>query len=790
MKPRRWLVLALATSVVASASAATAADQASDPSTAQIETVVVTGQKRNEDVQKVDIAIAAYNPLELQRRGASDLQSVVENEPNMKVFDQLGGGMPFLIIRGVGVQDFRVNTAPAASLYVDDVYQSTVMAAAFPMFDIQDLEVLKGPQGGLYGRNTAAGAASLVSQPAQTGHFGAGVTAGFGSFDTASAEGFVNIPAGDAIAVRIAGFTEQGQGGPWYSATGRFHSGAPDRTAGRVSITWKPDEAWDLRVQVHGGRDGSSLPLPRPVGIWADLGPTLVDGYANGALYNYLRVAPGPASVCGAFFSGRRDDSGCQALNGLSPAAMDLGTGQDFTSAGPTRNRLDVGWIGAVADLKYRLGDVTLQSIAAYDRLDDRRTVQWDGVPVPQALVLSHTKAVSQSLEVRLFYDRGPLDLILGASYGREELKNVDDLVGYAGVLPILFGSDALRQTYSEPTVSTAGYGHAEYRFNSKLKLTGEFRFTDEAKSHDEQIVILSGAPGGPVDPVALFAPYPPTATSLDSRMPTGKLAVDYAPTAGLTMYASASHGAKSGGFATSAAETRPYLPETVTAIETGFKGDWFGRTLRIDASVFHYDENQFQASATHSANLGAAIGMTNVGRVRDDGLELQVQWLPTERWRLDAQLGAMDATIVKSSYLAADAFQVSSAGPAALHPLQGANIPNYSKFSGRLGVTYAWDLPTGDKADIALGYAYRSTQDLSLIVYAPEAAVYREPGYGLADLRLGLHDPRRGWAVFCFVENLTDTRYRTSAAIDGLGGMFEIYGKPRTWGLRLQGTF
>jgi iron complex outermembrane receptor protein len=784
------LLIAVAASALAAASNAAAADQDLDAPPPQIETVVVTGQKRSEDAQKVDIAIAVFNPSELQRRGASDIEGVVDTEPNMTVFDQLGGGMPFLMIRGVGVQDFRVNTSPAASLYVDDVYQSTVMAASFPMFDIQDLEILKGPQGGLYGRNTAAGVAALVSQPAQLNHFGASVTAGFGSFDTASAEGYVNIPVGDVVGLRISGFTQNGQGGPWYSMTGNFHSGAPDRTAGRVSVTWEPGDAIDLRLQLHGGQDDSTLPLPKPVGIWAASGAQLVGGYANGALFNYLRVDPSPASVCSAFFGGRRDDAACQALNGLTPTAMGLSPGQDFSSAGPTRNGLGVGWIGGVADFKYRLGDVTLQSIAAYDWLDDRRQDQWDGVPVPQALVLSHAKAASSSLELRLFYDRGPLDLILGASYSQERLKNVDDLIGYQGVLPILFGSDALRQSFTEPTVSAAGYGHAEYHLDPKLKLTGEFRYTDEAKTHDEQIVILSGPPGGPANPVALSAPYPVTDASLDSRMPTGKLAVEYAATGGLTLYAGASRGAKSGGFATSAAETQPYLPETVAALESGFKGDWFGRTLRIDGSAFYYDVGDFQASATHAANLGAAVGMTNVGRVRDYGLELQAQWLPTEHWRLEAELGAMDARIVKSDYLADDAFGVANAGPAFLHPLQGVNIPNYSRFSGRLDVTYAWDLPAGDKADIALGYAYRSAQDLSLIVYAPEAAVYREPGYGLADLRVGLHDPRRGWAAFAFVGNLSDTRYRTSAAIDGLGGLFEIYGRPRTWGIRLQGTF
>lgn len=789
------LAVVAATSTVAAEVHAAEGPSATAPTAAEeptVGTIVVTAQKRSENVQHVGIAISAYSESTLKSKGISDVQGLANIEPNIKLFDQVGGGVPILIIRGVGVQDFRVNSTPAASFYFDDVYQSTLVAASYPIYDVQGFELLKGPQGGLYGRNTTAGAVSIVSNKPQLGRFGGSITAGYGSYDTGSGEGYVNVPLGENAAIRMAGFLEKGSGGPWYSTTGHFNSGAPDRIAGRVALRWKPTNALEVNLQFHAGRDDSSLPLPKPVGIWQPSGAAKLTDYANGAYNNYLYANPGASSVCAAFFAGHRDDANCQAVNGLSPAAMGIGPGQDYDSAGPTRNKLKNNWIGGLADIKYQMGELTLQSITAYDRLDYNRTAQWDGIPTPQTLVFYHTGASSFSQELRLLYAHGPLNFIIGASYGHDTLKDSDYLVSYEGLIPYFYGSTAAYQAYSQPTTSKAIYGHVEYSVTPQIKLIGEARYTDEQKRNDESTVILSAPPYGPVAPVVLYPAFPAISARLTAHMPTGKISLNYAPSQSLMLYASISRGEKSGGFfggfASDASQTLPYRPETVVAYEAGFKSDWLDRTLRFNGSVFYYDDNDFQASATHSSPSGAIQGLTNVGRVHDYGVELQVQWVPTRNWRFDASIGTANAKIVSSPYLTGDAFGASNAG--ALHPLQGANIPNYSKFSGHVGGAYSWDLPGGYKADLGLDYDYKSSQDLALIVYAPEAAVYREPGYGLMGLQASLTAPDARWKVFGFIKNLTDQRYRTTAAIDGLGGLFEIYGLPRTWGARAQMSF
>ena len=291
-----------------------------------IEEIVVVAQKREQSEQDVGIAVTAFSAASLRERGVDQPADLAELTPNVNLQNTGGGGAPVVIVRGVGLQSFRINDSPTTAFYVDDVYQTSVASAEWTMFDLDHVELLKGPQGGLYGRNAIGAAVQIISKRPDPDEDRNGyVSLGYRDYDQVDAEAAASFPLSDKMALRVAGRWVDGGGAPYRSITGGFEQGADDRDALRVSLRIEPSDDVNFTMNVHGGSNDSELPPLRAVGVYANIGTAApVAPTVSRALVAGLQgVLPQP--LCASILQGRGSDPAtCATGTGITPAAYGL----------------------------------------------------------------------------------------------------------------------------------------------------------------------------------------------------------------------------------------------------------------------------------------------------------------------------------------------------------------------------------------------------------------------------------------------------------------------------------
>ncbi|MFV8783858.1 TonB-dependent receptor [Microbulbifer sp. SA54] len=738
-----------------------------------IEEVTVTAQKRNQGSQDVGIAVAALSGDSLREQRITKPEDLANVIPNVSSLNISGGGMPIIVVRGVGLQNFRVNDSPTTAFYVDEVYQTSIVSADFTMFDLERVEMLKGPQGGLYGRNTISGAMQLISRKPEVDEAAGGyLNAEYGSYNRRQFEGAISAPLGETVAVRFSGRMEQSDDRDYNSVSNDFEHGETDRWAGRALLRATPNENTDLLFKIHGGADQSELPLLQPVATFADLGTV-------GPVPPYSNVGVGSAlgMLCDSLASGNGVGENCAYNTGNS--AADYGITGDYDSAADLGGFLDNSWQGASAHAAFTFGDYVLSSISAYDSITYRRVADLDGLPVEHAHSDYNTEIEAWSQEFRLAYEGSDtINWVVGVNYAADDLSEATFLLGKDGLLPVAYnGAEYLFQTYEQGTEASSIYGHAEWRFSEDWNLVGELRYTDEDKTFDGEERLYIPAAGGEVP----FLAYEGKASFSD---PSGKLALEWTPDEDMLIYASVSRGFKTGGFfgglATSINQFEPYQSETMTAYEAGFKSDWVDSKLRLNGSVFFYDRSDVQQSATDTSGITQVTRLTNVGDVDAKGVEIDLIFQATRNLNLQLGLGYTDSEIVDSDLVSATIPGMPESS------IEGTNTPNYSKLSANFLGKYERELSSALYGRVQLEVSHRSERDLNLVTNPQESVLLTEPGYTLTNLRAELGSSAGVWALGLFGENLTDERYRTLMRDNGLRGMHTLYGNPRTWGMSL----
>ena len=758
---------------IGSSEAIAQVNQAS-PSARGLEEVIVTAERRSENVQDVGVAITAFSAASLSERGIDNVASLAQAVPGVKLQEATGGGVPVIIIRGVGLQDFRINNTPTAAVYIDEVYQTSVAQAGFTFFDLERLEILKGPQGGLYGRNTTGGAIQVISRAPDLDERDGYVRLGAGTFETFSGEAAYGAPLiEDKLAVRVAARVVSGREGYTKSLPSGADWGAEQRWGVRGQMLWAPTDNVDVLLKVHGGADTSETSLLRAVGIWAP-GPSAVPGIGQGAFLNFVQSRADRNAVCASILAGRGPDPNkCGTLIGLSPAQLGLPAGGDvFNTASNPLNKLDNEWWGASAKVDWDFGEAKLTSVTAYDKFNVGRFTDWDATPLVFQHIDYRSTIESFSQELRLAFGVDRLRFLLGLNYAEDILKERSNLLADTGVVPLAFRTNRVFQPYRQYTTMWAGFGRADLTVSDKLNLIAELRYTDEKKDFaGGTFLVASNSFLVNVDRSASFGDW------------SGKLAAEFKPTDDVLIYGSISRGYKSGGFfggfATNRAQLDPYQPETVLAYEVGIKSEWFDRRLRTNASLFRYDYSDLQGFGRETTGVVQIQRLSNIGDAEIDGAELELVAAPTDRLTLSGNVSWLDGKTTSSSRTSADSFGLSTR-----NSLANRNLPNYSNWSVGGLVQYA--APISDALSLTFqgDFAWRSEQDLGTILIPEEKALFREEGYTLFGARVSLRNEASGWEIAAFGKNLTDETYRSTARTDSFGGFFEVYGAPRTVGV------
>jgi iron complex outermembrane receptor protein len=603
----------------------------------------------------------------------------------------------------------------------------------FQMFDTERVEVLKGPQGTLYGRNTTGGAVLFISK-APTEEFNASAYLEGGSYGYYMVEGAMSGPLGDSVNARLAFNTTQSDGYQTNDFTGRKHGGL-DRVSVRAIVDWQATDNLDFRLRVYSGQDNSSL-----------------------ISYN----TPGAGS------------------NKSSTGTIDTIDGV------PYRNNDGQG-ISLIAN--WALESFTFTSVTSYDQLDRFEYGDTDGQIIDGRIDQVLISDIDQFTQEFRFASNnsGPINWVGGLYYSEDE---IDDSTVYettgAGFPPFIFGIpssyavlDTLGNTFLQKSKSKAIFGQVEWGFSEKWNLTAGLRYTEEDKELLGVTTPWTADPGpGEAGPQESGLLFPAADFSEEFDAFSGKLGLDYRMNDDTLIYGSISRGFKSGGFqgtlVFSPANIVPFDEEIVIAYEVGSKLTLAEGTVQLNSAFFFYDYQNLQAQGTIEGGAGgveALFALQNIGDAEVKGFEIDLQATPVEGLDIAFGVGYLDAKIT-------DPFvpEVQPDGRPAMSPKWNLN--------GRARYTFADNGSTAWFVQADFNYQ----DDVFFDIY--ETPFLREESYWLFNASLGINASDGRWRASVWGRNLGNTDYRIGGFTGGVAGPVHMFGEPRTYGVSLAYNF
>ena len=652
-----------------------------------IETVVVTAQRREENLQSVPLSVSAFSASQIKARGLTDVSRLESSVPGF-TFGRSGvDARP--AIRGVRTENVGVNGDTTIGFFIDGVYQSRAAQATLGFVDLERVEVLRGPQGTLYGRNTFGGNISIATAQPKLETFSGGLDVTIGEYNKLRVEPFLNLPLGETAAVRLSGAFEKADG--WVKNTNPNGNDLFDEETAymRGALLFRPSEALTATIKVdwarRGGAGGSAFGYK--------IGGTFYDIPNNQQLFNTTPIF----NINGR--GGNRD--------GVIDSPLTIDAGIPITNA---NNKYEIDWdykaamelenTSFSANIAYDFGDFTVKSITGYTDFSTTRNQDTDFSPSQIGVDSQFTAAKTFSQELQLLSrGDGPLTYVLGAYYFTDELRAIfineqfaTRVVRGAGA-PITTtpGAGGFYDQQRAETESVAAYAQGTYAVTDKLKLTAGIRFTRDTKdfafANADAILPTLGTPAIPqgafitlntagipdsafgvrggatncVFPATAPQPRPGfaclasnparlTGATYDTatfEKTTWRLAADYQLTDDSLLYASVSSGFRSGGFNSGqnqAALQPTFAPEEVIAYEIGSKNRFFDNTLQLNAAAFfnNYDSLQEQRQVP-VGNTTLSI-IENSGKAEAKGVEIETIWRPLQDLTLSFNLSALDA--------------------------------------------------------------------------------------------------------------------------------------------------
>jgi iron complex outermembrane recepter protein len=741
----RVLSLALLVPVVAVAS-----DHDNDTT---LDVVVVTAQRRNESVQDIGVAVTAVSGDEIQSLRIQQPLNLSTSSPSLSTMNAQTDITPLFLLRGIGLDDFNNNNSSGVGTYLDGVFASFPGFLTGAMYDVDRVEILKGPQGTLYGKNTAGGAINIISrQP--TDDLEGYVDVDFSRWETLDVTAAVSGPLTDSIKARLAATaTTQGEGYQTDIDTGEKY-GKLNRGGARALFDIRLSDTASLNLNFHGVYDHSVPSSPSTPNVEA-------------------LIPPGPFKTAGL---------------------LDSPPGGTWVRVGGLPLYRDETGGGTVETLNVSLDGITLTSISAYDYFTDHSLDNYDGYPAADNNWTKNFQQWQLSQEVRLASASGGfVDWIVGAEYSQDWYRCRDSLdwtFVYGLADHITQGGKAITAAnFTQRQQSEGLYAHAETHLTKRLSLATGVRYShDEAEFNgvtlDPTGLLTYAARGftGPIVPNTVLA-------ALDETRPdqnvSYRIGPDYHLTDKVLLYASVATGYKAGTYYGQPAQVQvdwSYVnPEHVLTTELGVKSRFFGDSLQFDAALFDSDIHDRQSSLSLWAGpVGTEpliAGLGNVPRSRIDGVESEIDWRPVRGLTIHLAATYLHARVTETL--------TNENGLALFTPVVvGQMLPDAPNFSGSYIVYY--EHPAGGRLAM---YAQAYDHYVSAIhPYLGDPTTFGR-GHSLG-ARIGLKNPAAHWNTSLWVTNLTDTRPLTYAFAGSEGQQVSFYQKPRSVGANLTYTF
>jgi outer membrane receptor protein involved in Fe transport len=707
------------------------------PGPEDVQDIVVTAQRREQSLLKVPLAISAVSGQGLTTKGITNSAQLATAVPNLQVNSAYGNTQPNFSLRGISVaNEYNSNQASPIGVYIDDVYLASRTAHGMGLYDLDRIEVLRGPQGTLFGRNTTGGAINFITrQPTLSGTNGY-AQAGYGNYDTWSAQAALETTVvDDQVGLRVAGNFEKGDGKFHNLFVGGRDPNSVDKLQGRASLRIRPQGGpLDIRIQLFGGRDrGTQAPV-----------------------YGVLPFRAGTG-----FFEVNENRIGFNK-----------------TSA-----------YGATANIAYELSDaIKLTSITNYGGGKQNLTQAADGSPL-DVLDINWRSAFRQlSEEARLNYSGDGLNLVTGLFYGWDRTITDNNFNIGSALGPGVNGG--FFQHYEQTRRSYALFAQGDYNLTSKLVATIGLRYTwDRARYGDGYAYLFAGNVGGAQTPLATTVPcagvagtcaYDPSARFAirgRNNALTGRAALSYTFDSGMLVYASYNRGYRSGAFNgggyTSSVGITYIKPEQVNAYEAGIKGKLFDNRLTLSAAGFYYDYKNQQVQDTRP---GPVSFLVNAPKSQVYGAEAEASFRVMRGLMLNGSLGYLHATYKELTLQGTD--------------LSGRDLPFAPHWTAQGGFDWTLAKPAGGELTLSPTLSYFSHQWFSPFNSANAAgagqlnAELAQKSYAKVNATLAW--TRRNLTLRAWVNNLTNRKtlgYGLDLRGAGFPYNFLVPTDPRTYG-------
>ena len=621
--------------------------------------IIVTAQKRSENVQNIPIAINALGAEALQDRRITGADDLVRQFPNLSL-KQSSAVNSGVSIRGVGTQNIHLTAQQAVGQYLDEVSLVTPFSSAFGLFDLERVEILRGPQNTLFGRNTTGGAINYVTRrPKADDGFNGYALANVGRFNRIDVEGAIGLPLGETVAVRLAGQMQTRDGVFKDIATGA-EIGKTKKYSGRFGISWDPDPDTNLFLSGHVGYNRGTDGPRKAIGILA------ADGVSPCAELNLGDVA-------------FRSRNGC-----LAPSKTGLfnpSTSNWREAYHAADDTADVDFEGGSFRFRHDFGGFSLTSISSFDRTKLIYSTEAGGLPYTQFQFFQNARYDVYSHETRIASEgSGPFKWILGGYWSYEDDKLAAIVRNNVAGPPTLAVVPMV--TVDQKAEIISFYGQADYELTDRLKFSAGLRWTsDRRKGLRDVIAVLDSATGLPGSPrlasdfrfsrefltnlaagftrpcgpgiVGCRGPLTPLVQNVSKV--AGKVSVDYKVADDVLAYASYSRGFKSGSFdiraqgAFNGTGNTPVGPETLDAYEVGVKSRFLDRMVQLNLSAFRYDWTDLQAFGSIPVFGPAFI---NVPKSRLTGAEFELKVAPGGGFSANLSGGYLDTEVLDKGIL------------------------------------------------------------------------------------------------------------------------------------------
>jgi iron complex outermembrane recepter protein len=732
--------------------------------------VLVTAQRRAENVQDVPLTISVFTTEQLANFRIEKTEDLAAYTPGLYASTSQFGD-PVFSLRGVGMNNGNTNQNPAVTEYINEVALPSIGLLGFDTFDLERVEVLKGPQGDLYGRNTTGGAINFITAR-PTKDFSASVDVDYGNYNLTEIGFEVGGAVTDTLALRFAGHAISRDGWQTDVATNNLggftesRNGDISRQGARFSALWTPSDSFSALFVGDMTADNSQVPSYMATGYTNTTGGCkvpLVPGF-NGGVGCPVYAVPTPNSTPVAVAYGGNDPT-------LAFGANSYGD----------RNNAHI--YGGSLKLDWTFDGMTLASVTGGRKMD-RTYGSSSGSPyIDQDLQASEQlKTISEELRLSSS-GSGPLQWLGGLYYSHDGVDNLN-LTNFAQNYEVapLSPTPVVFNTYTAQTTETeAIFGHVEYAFDSEWKVIAGIRETHEYIDYTYASGVNVNFP-----PEDELTPVPFDHANMSSNGVSGKVGLNFTPSKDLLVYLTLSDGYKGGGFPGDIAflpypagqPASAYLPsyssEKLFAYELGEKATLADGSLVLNSSIFYYDWRHMQASTEipygTPPNVIEVFSLGNAGNAKLYGLDADLTWKITRELSLQGGLNLLHARIVTGTYDGAT-------------PVQSPKVST--------NVVLRWQseqVLAGTHPFAEADYNYRSSVFFTL----PNVTQDSQGGYGLLGLRAGLKTEDGKWEWSGWARNLANKAYLIDAF--GAGSTFladrHLEAEPRTFGLSVRYTY